>query len=515
MTDTRILDLDYGLNLREDGGPEGTVAVLYGRAVPYGTPTRIGGVEESFEPGAFDPQDVIGKPLAWRHGEPIGIITAAANEPDGLYITASILDTVQGRDAAVLAKSGAVKGLSVGFTPRESSWDKARTKVRHLAARLMETSLTHMPAYPTAGLSAIREETTVSDTIAVDTTEVSAEDREAREALAQVRSELDQLRASIDVAGREPVHPLAQYRSLQEYAKALATGVEDRAANVSALSEQTGLVPPTWLTDIKGVLDRGRPCLNALGGPSSAGDSGLDIKWPVFAGDLSAIVAAQANEGDEPNSADIDITVGSATLATYASYNTLTWQIIDRAAPSYVQAHARILMGAYATETDYAFQNALWANDVVTTGVDYDFSADTTGAGFVEAVWKAATEVEYATGEPAEVVFVDSTVWNKLPAWSYFQSQNYPVNNTQGVYDGRNLRANVLGIPIVLAREFATDESETAIVTNRRAIGWAEDGPRMVTVDKPSAGGRDVAIYGLGVATPFIPNGIRSIYNTP
>lgn len=516
MTDQRTLDLDLELSFREDdSAPDGSIAYVYGRAVPYDTPTRIGSVEESFAPESFDPQDVIGKPFNWRHGEPIGVIVSAANEPDGLYIGARILDTVQGRDAATLMRAKAVKGLSVGFTPAKSTWNKARTAVRHTAARLLETSATHMPAYATAGVSVIREEQSMSETTTVETTEVSAEDREAREALATVQSELAQLRASIDVRGREEQHPLAQYRTLQEYVKALATGVEERVANVSALSEQTGLVPPTWLMDIKGVLDRGRPCINALGGPMSAGDSGLDIKWPTFAGDLSAIAAAQANEGDEPNSADIDILVGSATLATYASYNRLTWQVIDRAMPSYVQAHARILMGAYGTETDYAFQNALWANDVVTTGVDYDFSADTTGAGFVEAVWKAATEVEFATGQPAEVVYVDSTVWNKLPAWSYFQSQNYPVQNTSGVFDGRNLRANVLGIPVVLAREFATDESETAIVTNRLAVGFAEDGPRMVTADIPSAGGRDVAIYGLGVTTPFIPNGIRSIYNTP
>ena len=503
------LELDLELQLREDT-PDGSVAVLYGRAVPYGTPTTIGGVEESFEPGAFDPKDVMGKPLAWRHGEPIGIITGAANQDDGLYITASILDTAQGRDAAALVKGSAVKGLSVGFVPRESAWDKARTKVRHLAASLMETSLTHMPAYATAGVSAVREEQPMSETVVVETAEVSA-DAEAREAIAAVRQELAQLQAAVNVA--EPAHPLAQYRTLQEYAKALASGVEERVANISALSEQTGMVPPTWMTDIKGVLDRGRPCINALGGPMSAGSSGLDIKWPKFTGDLSAIVAAQATEGDEPNSADIDITVGSATLATYSSYNTLTWQVIDRAEPSYVQAHARILMGAYGTETDYAFQNALWANDTIATGVDYDFSADTTGAAFIEAVWAAACDVETATGQPAEVVYVDSSVFRKLAGWSAFNAQNYPVQNTGGTFDGRTLRATVMGLPIVLAREFATDESETAIVTNRMAVGWAEDGPRMVSVEKPSAGGRDVAIYGLGVTTPFISTGIVSIYN--
>jgi len=502
----KTLDLDLTLALREDP-QEGYLATLYGRAVPYDTPTKIGAIEESFDREAFDPADVVGKPLAWRHGEPIGVITAAANQDDGLYITAGIVDTVQGRDANALLRAKAVTGLSVGFTPVKSAWNKARTSVRHTAARLAETSLTHMPAYATAGVSAIREEEPMEETTTVETPVVSA-DIEAREAIADLRSRLEAV-----VNTSEPIHPLAQFRDMKGYLQAVRTGdLEERAVNLSALSEQTGLVPPTWLTEIKGVLDRGRPCINAVGGPRSAGTTGLDIKWPTFAGDLSAIVAAQANEGDEANSADIDILVGSATLATYASYNRLTYQVIDRAEPSYVQAHMRILMGAYGTETDYAFQNALWASDTY-GGVDYDFSADTTGAAFVEAVWNAAIAVENATGAPADVVYVNSAVFTKLAAWSSFQSQNYPLFNAAGGFNGATLRANVLGLPIVLAREFAVDESEDAIVTNSLAVGWAEDGPRFAQTEVVSNLGREVGIYGLGVTTPFIPAGIVSIYN--
>ena len=47
----------------------------HGMAVPYGAETMIGGVRESFAPGSFDLANVIGKPLAYRHGEPVGKIT--------------------------------------------------------------------------------------------------------------------------------------------------------------------------------------------------------------------------------------------------------------------------------------------------------------------------------------------------------------------------------------------------------------------------------------------------------
>lgn len=510
MTETQTATVEWELSMREEP-QDGYIATFYGRAVPYDTETVIGpGMRERFARDAFDPSDVIGQPIHYPHKTPVGVITAAHNKEDGLYITGGILDTAQGRDAAVLLRAKAVRFLSVEFMSTVSKYlDRARTAVEHTKVRSLGAALTYMPAYPTAGIVAVREEAPMTETATVGTAEVPAmiEDREARDALAELRSRVDAFETASD-----PVHELAQYRDMQSYAKALASGVESRTVNVSAISEQTGLVPPTWLTDIKGVLDRGRPCINAIGGPMSAGDSGLVINWPSFAGDLSAIAAAHS-EGAEPNSADIDIVVGTATLGGYASYNNLTWEVINRTAPSYVQAHARILMGAYGTETDYAFQAGLWANDVIATGIDYASGSDTTGSLFLNAVWQAATEVEFATGQPAEVVYVSSAIWALLPTWSEFKAQNYPVQNVGGVFNGRALSASVLGLPVVLAREFATDGSEDAIVTNRLACGWAEDGPQMVAAETPSVGGRDVAIHGLGVFTPFVANGIRSIYN--
>ena len=500
------LDFEYALEIREDAN-DGVAATIYGRAVPYDTPTRVGGVEESFAQNSIDAVDVVGKPLAWRHDEPIGVIREASNEPDGLYITAELLDTAQGRDAALLAKRGAVKGLSIGFQPIESKWNRAKTAVQHLSAKVLETSLTHMPAYPTAGIASVREEgAPMSEVEVAEVRETPAVDVEAREALADIRKQLD---AVVNVS--EPIHPLAQYRSFGDYVKAVFTGEEERALEVSNLADAPGLVPPVWLRDIKGVLDRGRPCINALGGPLSAAGAGLTINWPYFDGNLASIVAVQAAENDEVNSVDIDIKKGTANLATYAAGNRLTMQVIERTDPSYVTAHMRIMMGAYGTETDFAFQSGLWAND--TAGMDYDFSADTDGSKFVEAVWAAAADVETATGQPAEVVYVNSAVYKKLGGWSAFQAQNYPVQNVGGTIDGRTGRASVMGLPIIKASNFATDETQDAIVTNRAACGWFEDGPRTVSQDIAANLGRDVSIYGYGVFGAFIGAGIVSIYN--
>jgi HK97 family phage prohead protease len=496
--------------MREDSENADVVASGYGRAVPYGVETQIGSVRESFDANAFDPAEVIGKPLAYRHGEPIGVITEARNEPDGLYIGFDIANTQMGRDAATLIRTNSARGLSVGFTPAESIWNKARTIVKHARAAIQEVSVTHMPAYATAGVSAIREEEVMSvETVEVETAPAVTADIEAREAIAEVRREISEISARSFVT--EAAHPLSNYRSFGEYVKAVYAGQEERTLDLSTLADAPGLVPPVWWRDIRGVLDRGRPCINAVGGAVSAAGAGLTINWPYFDGDLSAIVAIQSNEGDEVNSVDIDIKKGTATLATYAAGNRLTMQVIERTDPSYVTAHMRIMMGAYGTETDYAFQTGLWAND--TAGIDYDFSADTTGEAFVAAVWAAAVDVENATGQPAEVVYVNSAVYKKIAAWSYFQSQNYNNFNASGTFDGRTIRASIMGLPLVLARNFATNETQDAIVTNSAAVRWAEDGPRTISNDVAGNVARDTAIYGYGVITPFTPAGIVGIYN--
>jgi len=509
MQTTEFLS-DLLLDMREDAENSDVVASGYGRAVPYGVETQIGSVRESFDVNAFDPADVVGKPLAYRHGEPIGVITEARNEPDGLYIGFDIANTAMGRDAATLIRTNSARGLSVGFTPAESIWNKARTIVKHARAALAEVSVTHMPAYSQAGVSAIREEEV---TMSVETVEETAPavtaDIEAREAIAEVRREMSEISAR--AFSTEAAHPLSVYRSFGEYVKAVYAGQEERALELSTLADAPGLVPPVWWRDIRGVLDRGRPCINAVGGAVSAAGAGLTINWPYFDGDLASIVAVQAAEGDEVNSVDIDIKKGTATLATYAAGNRLTMQVIERTDPSYVTAHMRIMMGAYGTETDYAFQTGLWAND--TAGIDYDFSADSTGAAFVEAVWAAAVDVENATGQPAEVVYVNSAVYKKIAAWSYFQSQNYNNFNASGTFDGRTIRASIMGLPLVLARNFATNETQDAIVTNSAAVKWAEDGPRTISSDVAGNVARDTAIYGYGVITPFTPAGIVGIYN--
>lgn len=489
---------------------DGVIATLYGRAVPYDTPTMIGGVEETFAPASFDPTGVIGKPLAWRHDAPVGVITEAANEPDGLYITANILDTVQGRDAATLAKAGAVKGLSVGFTPIKSLRSKTGNAIRHITAQLMETSLTHMPAYSGAGITTIREETKMDPEETTEETVVVSEDKEAREAIAQVRESVAKIEARAFTS--EPVHPLAQYRSFGEYSKAVLNGeVESRALFDQVTGDNPGVLPPNWMLQVMGIIDLGRRVINGVGGPQSAGTAGMDINFPYFDGVLTDIVEAQANEKDEVNSVQISIEKGTATLATYAAGSDISYQLLQRSSPSYLDAHNRIMAASYATVTDRKFTKDLWDNG---TGIqDYDFAADTTGAGFREAVFAASVSVEDATGTPATAVFVSTAVFTAIGGWSTFQPEPYTVQNVSGVATASTLRVNVSGLPVIRAVYLDSNAMYQAVVTNGAAARWLEDGPRIAAAENVGKLGRDVSIYGYGVTAPFLPAGIIRMTN--
>ena len=501
---------DLVIEMRETTENSDIAGQGYGRAVPYGVDTQIGNVRESFAANAFPIESVVGKPLAYRHGEPIGVITAAENKPDGLYIDFNIANTVQGRDAATLIRTGSAKGLSVGFSPSKSVWNRAKTTVQHLAANLAEVSITHMPAYATAGVSAIREEEMSVETVEVEAAPAVTADIEAREAIASVREQLAAVEARSFTS--EPVHPLAQYRDFGAYSKAVLAGeVESRALVDQVTDNNPGVMPPNWMMQVQGIIDLGRRVITGVGGPMSAGTSGMDINWPYFSGSLTSIVEAQANEKDEVNSVAINLAKGTATLDTYAAGSDISYQLLQRSSPSYLDAHNRIMAASYATVTDRKFTQDLWLDG---TGLqDYDFAADTTGAGFREAVFGASVKCEDATQSPATAVFVSTAVFNKIGGWSTFQPEPYTVQNVSGVATASTLRVNVSGLPVIRATWLDTNAAYNAIVTNGAAARWVEDGPRLATAENVGKLGRDIAIYGYGVTAAFLPAGIVRVAN--
>lgn len=489
------------LHTRADDGGD-IIGTGYGMAVPYGVEIEYDGMRESFAPGAFDTAAVVGKPLAYRHNEPIGVITAASNEPDGLYIDFDVVNTSLGRDAATLMRTGSSRGLSVGFAPLESKRTQGKNAIVYTKASLAEVSLTHQPAYSTAGVGSIRED---GETMSVETVEDAAPavvaDIQAREAIDELRREVQSV---VHVA--EPVHPLAQFRSFGEYSKAVMEGAETRALFDQVTGDNPGVMPPVWLQQVRGIIDLGRPVISGVGGPQSAGTVGLDINWPYSENVLTDIVEAQANEKDEVNSVQISILKGTASLGTYAAGSDISYQLLQRSQPSYLDAHNRIMAASYSTVTDRKFTADIWNQGSGT--VNYDLSADTTGATFRAAVFEASMECEDATGVPATIVYASTALMIEIGGWESFYPAPYGVQNVSGVATASTLQVNVSGLRVVRAKWLDGAAARHAIVTNGEAGRWIEDGPWLATAENVGQIGRDLAIYGYGVTAAYLPAGI-------
>ncbi|MFZ9967659.1 MAG: hypothetical protein ACO3IN_11770, partial [Steroidobacteraceae bacterium] len=210
-------------------------------------------------------------------------------------------------------------------------------------------------------------------------------------------------------------------------------------------------------------------------------------------------------EKDEVNSVLISIDKGTASLKTYAAGSDISYQLLQRSSPSYIEAHNLRMIASYNAVTDRKFTNDLWTGGSNTNV--YDLSADTDGSVFREAVFEASMEVEDATGAPATVVLASTALMKAIGGWSTFIPAPYSPNNVSGLATASTLRVEVSGVQVVRAKWLDTDADRHAIVMNGLSARWFEDGPRLAQAENVPQLGRDVAIYGYGATAVYIPSG--------
>jgi hypothetical protein len=339
------------------------------------------------------------------------------------------------------------------------------------------------------------------ETVEVETAPAVTADIQAREAIASVREQVAQIEARSYAAAPE-VHELAQYRTLGEYRLAVLNGeVESRALYDQVTQNNPGLMPPIFSNIVRGIFDLGAPTINAFG-RESAGTTGMEFNFPYWDGDLTTIVEEQVDEKDQVNSVAINILKGTANLKTYAAGSDISFQLLQRSSPSYVDAHTRIMLNSYVQVTDIAMVAAVYGARTVEA---YDLATDTDGSAFREAVFGASVSCQTATGMPAEFVLVSPNVFKTIGGWSTFFPSNYGTFNVSGVASASNLSVAVSGLPVILDRNIGGD---AILVSNREAARWIEDGPRLSQMDQPALLGRDVAVYGYGCAQIISSAGI-------
>lgn len=496
---------------------DGAVTHLEGLAVPWDTPTTRFGVPVAFTADTTHlPEDLSTVKLLVQHDDerPVGYALTAVKDADGLRMSFAV-DSSHPRAAELLGDVGRKwrDGLSVGIELADSTFDAILARLFGdddddddspipFEGTIREVSAVSVPQFNAArvGASAAplvrfdRKETTV------DTTTTDAAPPTDALSIEELAAQL-----APHLGAQTAAHPLSAFGSFADFVLAVRDGSADVDREFFALVDQIttnnpGVIPPQWLTTIVGIIDRGRPTVQAFGGARSAGDSGMSIDWPYYTGGYVGLVAEQATEKTEVVSRRVDILRGTADLKTYAGASDISYQLLRRSSPSYREAYARILAIAYGVTTDAVFAAAV-ADAATGTGT-WDGA---TLASLTAALFAASSDVDNAVGAPADVVLAAPDVFAKIGTLDGLVPPVYGTNNVQGTSQASTLRVNVSGLEIVNDRSLAPG---VLLVASSEAAQWREDGPFPIEADDVPKLGRDVGIWGMGAPTVQIPDGI-------
>ena len=504
--------------------------------IPWGEVARVSDdgrtfYDESWTPGSLTPAELVAvfdghrpTPAGVTRGELIGRAESFDERDTGLFAVLELAGTARGRDTYALARTlGQVQvSIEADVSPADGE-----TVVRSadtpgiltgVAICWPPTSGAFAGAVGAARSSPDAPEGDDDD----DDDDTPAPDPEvSRARIAElVRTEV--ARMSTGRPSSANLSPLARFGSFDELHAAAMSAGRDEAQVLSrhfadayashrivarALLDQVtpanpGIVPPAWLTEVFGIVDRGRPSVTALGGPRSPGESGMDVHWPYYDGDLTTIVAAQSAEKADINSVLVSFKRGTSTLATYAGGSDVSYQLQRRSSPGYMALYDRILQIAYGITTENVFVDALTAG----AGHSLVLAPLTAAPPEIKAfLFAASSHVRTVTGAPASAVLVASDVFQAWGALDNLFPQAYGTQNVSGTAQASNLTISISGLSITEAPMAAPG---TVLVTNEQAASWLEEGPFLATAEDVGKLGTNVAIWGMGTTGLFLPAGI-------
>ena len=493
------------------GPEEGRTVEL--RIVPWNVTAQTADGPEAFARGAFkgtDPGRVTIE--AQRHGGPlVGRGVAIEERDDAAYLTARIAPTPAGDELLTLAREGVLQDASVVFVPRTSK-RRSDGVVERQSVELRRVAILERGAYPGAGVVAVRAaEDEVQDM--GETVDIQP----LVERIAAVEERAERLAAMQTVPAAAPASPLAGVGSFGELLKRGATGEPELAR---ALADQTWgsldvAASLSWLTWLKQIIESvnfGRPTVSAFG-VQALPATGMSVRWPVVAGWGDDPIALQTNEKDEINSQLLDVTDAFAEVKTFDGGADISYQIIRRSDPSFLDLWGREMLKAWANLTDLRFVQALTTDTHTYDQNDYDYTGDNDGAELLGRLFEASVDIETATGSPAEFVIAGSAVYKALATMSRIVPP-YAGNlsNAVGSAAANTLQVNVSGLRVIHDRNVAAGE---LLVSNASAAKWAEEGPFTITAEDVAKLGQNVAVWGLGAPMVMRPEGLVRIYGNP
>jgi len=490
---------------------------ISGKIVPLGTGeighTNLGAY--TFAANSIEIADPSKIKLLSQHDlkKPIGRMTASETRADGIYATFKLSRSSGGNDALIMAQEGLVTGLSIGAEILASQPSKDGHTVVSLA-RLKEVSLVTVPAFASSEILEIAAEEVIP-----------VEENPQTESETAVENTPETVAAPVEAAAVEAARPTvsAMYYTnprinlnvtAGEYAKAqlnASRGDADArelmaALQVATVAENTGMVPPTYLKDVIGIIDSSRPFIDSIE-RAALPASGMKIFTPKLG--TQATVALTA-EGAEFSSTDTTVTFQEDTVVKFAGAGKLDVELVDRSDPSFLDLYLRELAASYAQKTDAYAANIAAQNSAGSTGATvYKSIADGIADSF-GVMRQTPNRLLVATGGGVNDIdfsgllgAVDTT---GRPIFAAAAPQN-----ANGLISQGSTAGTVAGLSLVVDPNYTGNDAgaKYALVYPSMAMRFHESGTLQIRANVVANGQLEIGIYGYAAVVNRYPTAFR------
>ena len=498
---------------------------ISGKIVPMGTGevgnTNLGGVV--FEAGSIEIDDPSKIKLLSQHDmkKPVGRMISATVKADGIYATFKLSRSTGGNDALVMASEGLVSGLSIGAEIISSAPSRAGHTVV-TAAKLKEVSLVTEPAFKSAQVLEIAAE----EVIPAETTQPESEPEKVEETTTPVEAPAVEA-AAVEAARptvaashytKERTAPISSAQYLEASIKSALGDDEARRMVRSAddsTTTNTGLTLPQHLNSFITDTFSGRPVFDAVT-RNALIDSGMSFTVPRLYTNAStadtAPSVADVNEGATVTDVGMTSAYDTVNINKFAGLNRISWELIDRSSPSFMELLMAELRKAYEKATDTAVLTELISAGTTATGVA------ATAAGLQSFISvEGAAAYKGTGGDFANKLVANTDQWAAITGYAdstgrALYSAQGSTQNASGSAVASSVRGNVLGTDLIVDHNIAASgviDNSAFLIAPSSVYVW-ESPVTNLRLQVLSTGELEIALYGyLAVYVAKSGKGVR------
>jgi HK97 family phage major capsid protein len=404
-----------------------------------------------------------------------------------------------------MAQEGLVSGLSIGAEIIASAPSRdGHTIVT--AAKLKEVSLVTEPAFKSAQVLEIAAEEVLPAEQVQPESEPQVEETTKVEAPAVEAAAEEAARPTVAASHyvRERTAPITSAQYLEASIKS-ALGDDEARRTVRAAddstSTNTGLTLPQHLNSFITDTFSGRPAFDAVTRQALI-ESGMSFTVPrLYTQATSADTApavADVNEGASVTDTGMTSAYDTVSVNKFAGLNRVSWELIDRSSPAFMELLMAELRKAYEAATDKALIAAFTADGTQATSVA------TTAAGLQSFISVEGAKAYKGTGGDFANKLVASTdQWAAITGYAdttgrALYSAQGATQNASGTAVASSVRGNILGTDLIVDHNITTSGiiDESAFLVAPGSVYVWESPQTQLRLNILTTGELEIALYG-------------------